>query len=542
MDPFKLALILIAIVLLAVAGDAVLVLGWRRLREGKSFWDPRLVSWIKVGRPLARGLSPVTHRLSVFLSELRVAGRSLSDEIRSNDGVALRVALALAPVAVSVSLGMRDDVLLTTGWELWVWVACIGLAVAALTPWQQRPFRFQRADLWVLAPMALALVLRIWHLTTIPHGLHADEVGTADFTMRWVLAAPHSTLYPFRNGPSSQPALYYYLLHFSMQLFGQGIFGLRFPSVLAGVLGVGATFALVSVWSNRRMALLTAFLMSTYHYDVQWSRLALNNIWDTLWIPLALACLAWGWKAHWRGGAVLCGLAVGLSQYFYIGTRIGLLLIPYVVYRLWRDDPDARRLIIHIGTLIVVAFVVAAPLYAFAIKHPGPFLDRVKINWVWTPMMVERFGSDWLAPVRMALDQAWRSIAGFTTLPETTGFYGPGVPFLIGLAGPLFVAGIFWALRRRLYLPVLWILTTVFLAGFLSQGTPASSHYTAAIPAIAWLIAIPVQAIADLRHPRVALGLLALVMVTDVYFYFGVYVPAGDHPNLTHTFPADPTP
>ncbi len=489
---------------------------------------------------MGRWLVPGIRRLGSLLAELRDATRSLLVETQSNDLMAFRIALAVSALAVSVSLGVRDDILMTAGWELWVWAGCVGLALAALLPGGAWPLRLQRAHAWVLLPLAFAFALRVAHLGTIPHGLHSDEVATADFTMRYVFPEPRSSVYPFRSGPYSQPALFYYLIHLSLQLAGRNPFGLRLPSVLAGVAAVAATYSLVNVWSNRKTALIAAILMAAYHYHVHWSRLALNNIWDTLWIPLVLSCVAWGWKSRWRGGAVLGGLALGLSQYFYIGTRIAIVLLAYVVYRMWREDRDARRWIVHVGTIGVMAAVVAAPLYVFAFKHPGPFLERVRVNWAWTPDMVARFGSGLPAILRMGWDQAWRAFAGFVSLPETTGFYGPGVPFLIGLAGPIFIAGILWALRRRIYLPVLWVLTTAVLAGFFSLGTPASSHFISVIPAAVWLMAIPIATLDEFHHPRIAWALVALILAVDLYFYFGVYVPGGDHPHLTHPFPADP--
>jgi len=542
MDPFPAFFLFLGAVLLAVLVDALLVVGWRRRKEGQSFWDPRLVQWVANPPLVGRRLAPAIHRLGTFLAELRDGARALLAETRSNDLMAFRLALAVSALAVSVSLGVRDDILMTAGWELWLWAGSVGVALAALMPGGAWPIRLQRAHLWVLLPLAVALVLRLFHLGTIPHGLHSDEVATADFTMRYVFPEPRSSVYPFRTGPYSQPALFYYLVHLSLQLAGQNPFGLRLPSVLAGVAAVAATYALVNIWSNRKTALIAALLMAAYHYHIHWSRLALNNIWDTLWIPLVLACFAWGWRSRWRGGAVLCGLALGLSQYFYIGTRIAIILLAYVIYRVGREDLEARRWIVHIGTVAVMAAVVAAPLYVFASKHPGGFLERVRVNWAWTPDMIARFGSDMWAVLRMAGDQAWRSFAGFVSLPETTGFYGPGVPFLIGIAGPIFLAGILWALRRRIYLPVIWILTTAIVAGFLSKGTPASSHFIAAVPAVIWLMAIPLAAVAEWRHPRIAWALIALILAVDVYFYFGVYVPGGDHPHLTHDFPADPMP
>ncbi|MDE3092058.1 MAG: hypothetical protein KGJ80_22010, partial [Chloroflexota bacterium] len=100
----------------------------------------------------------------------------------------------------------------------------------------------------------------------------------------------------------------------------------------------------------------------------------------------------------------------------------------------------------------------------------------------------------------------------------------------------LFIIGFFWAIYKRQFIPVLWILLTTILGGFLSIGAPSSSHYVVAIPAICWLIAIPLSWLMEHGQGRLALAMLFAVVVTDLGFYFGVYVPS--HPrDLIGSFP-----
>jgi hypothetical protein len=53
------------------------------------------------------------------------------------------------------------------------------------------------------------------------------------------------------------------------------------------------------------------------------------------------------WSARWSGGAVLSGVALGLSQYFYAGSKITLFLLPFATFMLWRTDRDTRRLVVE---------------------------------------------------------------------------------------------------------------------------------------------------------------------------------------------------
>lgn len=120
-----------------------------------------------------------------------------------------------------------------------------------------------------------------------------------------------------------------------------------------------------------------------------------------------------------------------------------------------------------------------------------------------------------------------------------TGFCGSGVPLPIRLLTPLFVAVFFWAIYKRHFLPVLWILLTVLLGGFILSDPPGSFPFVVAIPAIVWLMAMPLDWLIAQGHPRLALVLIMLILVTDLVFYITFYVPGGPR-DLIHAFPPLP--
>jgi hypothetical protein len=88
------------------------------------------------------------------------------------------------------------------------------------------------------------------------------------------------------------------------------------------------------------------------------------------------------------------------------------------------------------------------------------------------------------------------------------------------------------------------VLLTAFLGGFVMRGAPSSSHYVVAIPGIVWLVALPLDALIARGAWKLALVFLAAIMISDLVFYFGIYVPRGA-PHLSVPFPtvpATPTP
>ena len=510
---------------LAVLAPAALIAAWLRRRR------PGLASH---ARPEALGAAaqPAPRQTAPAVAETRSWLALLADEIRSDKAKTRQVAVAAIGVLITTWLGYAyARTIRVEGWQLWVWAACVIAVVAALMPRSRPALRIDKTWIVLLAVSLAALLLRATSLETVPGGLHVDELGVAGFALRHVYPpGGGGTHNPFITASVSQPALFHYLIRLSLTLAGNSITGLRISSAIAGALAVCATYAVVAVLRDRRTALLGAALMAAYHYHVHWSRLGLNNIWDTLWAPLMLAAFAWGWRQRWSGGAVLAGIAVGLSQYFYAGGRIGLLLLALLIFQLWRRDRDRQRLIVHTGKLLATAAVIAAPLAMFALRDPDNFFLRAREVYGWTPAEIRLVTGD---PSRVG-DFFWhqltRSIGAYTAFPDTTGFYGPGVPLLIGLAAPLFVLGGAWSIYKRQFMPVVWVLLTALLGGFLLASAPGSSHYVVSIPAICWLVATPLSALIETRRRRlIALGLigLSIIVVTDLYFYFGVYVPRG---------------
>ena len=465
----------------------------------------------------------------------------LSKEYRVDDHWTMFLFVALGGLFVSFSIGFAYALHISVaGWQLWTWLLTVIVVIGALLMGAGRPPSITVLDWrWILAILLVAVVLRAAFLETIPGGLHVDEYGVADFSLRHIFATAGETLNPFRTGPASHPSLYHYLVRLSLFIGGTSITGLRLSSVIAGVIALLATYAMVVVYDNRRTALISIVLMAGYHFHIHWSRIGLNNIWDTLWVPATLALFAWGWKNNWLGGAILAGATAGISQYFYPGSRLGLILLAFVIWRLWREERDTRRMVPHVLLLAIVALCVVAPLMLFAIQDPVPFFERTRTVFGWQPEIITRVTGTPPDRLAYAWHQLWRSVGAFISVPDVTGFYGPRVPFLIGLAAPLFAAGFFWAIYKRRLLPVVWIILTVFLGGFLLSDPPGSSHYVIAIPAIVWLMAMPLDWLYSQGHPRLAIALIFLILVTDFVFYFTIYVPSGPR-DLIHPFPPLP--
>lgn len=479
-------------------------------------------------------------KLRSFSKSIIVAIRSSWKYIFSNPRRSMIALVAAGCTILSILIGFTySGYTVIAGWQLWTWLAASIGVILALIPRMESAL--PKRIFWILAGLlVVSLGVRLCNILSLPVGLHVDELGTADFAMRQVFFNPRETISPFITGPDSQPTLFYFLVAGFIRLFGPNIFSVRLLSVLVGGLGVLATYSMVRAFSGKQTALFAALIMATYHFHNHWSRISLNNIWDTLWVPLMLGPFLWGWRKRWSGGAVLSGLAVGLSQYFYAGSKVGVILLAVLVLVMWRDArSEPTRWAVYLGKLVMVIVCVAAPIFAFALHNPQAYFARTQTVMGWTPEAIRIV----MGPETTLLQYFWyqfaHSFGAYQVFPDDTGFYRPGVPLVYGPGAVVFSIGLLLALYMKKWLPVLWLILTALLGGFLLSGPSGSSHFVVSIPAICWLMALPLNWLAENKKGRLAWGLLALILAVDIIFYFGIYAatPSGD---LVNPFPPIP--
>ncbi len=469
-----------------------------------------------------------------FIGEWLRVIKQTWDEIKSDELYTWQFAIGTAGIAISFLIGseLYDDIALSK-WganniQLMItWGVCVIGVTAILLISKNRPKTLHlKGWKWMIGIVMIAFMLRFIAVDRVPGLLHIDEKGLSDFAIKHVFSEQERTISPFRTGQTSMPTLFYYVIKGSYSVFGYSITALRLPSVLAGTLAVFMVYLMVSELQSPRAGIIAAALMAGFHFHIHWSRLSLNNIWDTVWVPMMLACYAYGWRKKWSGGAVLSGFAVGISQYFYPGAKLGIFLLAFLMIWLYRREKDKRRLLIFTGKLVFIAATIALPLFIFAIMNQEEFFRRAKEIYGWRKeyILIAVGTLDYWKHFKF---QLLRSLGAFFIYPDGTGFYRPGVPFLFGLSPVLFMMGLIWSIIKKHWLPIVWIILTTIFAGMLIGVIPSSSHYVVSIPAIVWLIAIPLEWLYTQENKnlfRLSIVILAILLITDIYFYIFVYL------------------
>jgi 4-amino-4-deoxy-L-arabinose transferase-like glycosyltransferase len=451
-------------------------------------------------------------------------------------------------------------------------VACVGLA--ALWPVSWVPFFFRtwkeslravRRETWleaatVAALTALALVLRVAALDRVPYTLGGDEAWHG-LLARQVLAGQVRN--PFTMGYMSMPTAFYWPLSWSLWLVGDTVTGLRLPAALVGTITVPIFYLFARDLWGRRTALLSSIFMAAYDYHIHFSRLGANNVWDPLFVVLAL----WALDRGLRGNAapvkqgdgsqgeeqpeelsslryqyfLLAGLVMGVSTLFYTGARLLPFLAGIYVAFVWLQRRiQVKRLGLHVVLLVLALVTVAGPMLSYAQSHPDEWNARLnQVGIIQSGWLEREPGLTGESTAHILAEQFLRAAGAFHYFPDRTAWYGAERALLGFLAGAFAVLGMAWAAAhwrdRRYFLVLIWFWSVIITGGMLTESPPSSQRLVIAIPAVALLVAFGLDhtvrlvcRLLDIGKTRenVVLGVLVTILaMSSIYFYFIEFTP-----------------
>jgi 4-amino-4-deoxy-L-arabinose transferase-like glycosyltransferase len=438
----------------------------------------------------------------------------------------------------------------TFGAAGWLWVAAIALIIAAAAlrgraePPRNGGVEGQSAWSWwevtiVASITILALVLRVSNLRDVPFNIYPDEVMTGLVAERAYLngASPAPSLFSTLWSDIDLPALWFAIVAAVLNLGGIELATVRLPAALFGAATVLPFYGLVrGVW-GRVAALAGASVMAFSAVNVHYSRMALSNITTPFFWTVCFFFLMRGLRNRKPVDWTLAGLAAGISEHFYYGTRLlPFILVSFVGYLLVVHWIEARRYITQLGWLMLGYLIGFGPLLSYFVTHPGLFYGRGAGLMTWN-----RIPATWHDLQQMSTT-LWpimsENLLGISTRSsQDIMYYAPLL--LIAEAGLLLlgVALLVWRWRHPTAFLLLLSGVGVLLVGgtlvlYPNSSPPMLAHWTPAFPFFYAAIAVPIGAwvtSGDRSLPRtgkwmttavVVLGLTALAYANiDFYFY-----------------------
>ena len=228
-----------------------------------------------------------------------------------------------------------------------------------------------RHRVMLLLILSLAAVLRLWDLTGVPNGFHADEasIGYDAYSMLETGRDQYGEFLPLfsRSFGDYDESLYRYLTIPFVAVLGLTEFSTRLPASLAGILTVWVFFSLVRDRFGVRVALVAALFLAISPWHIQFSRWAVRAI----LLPLFFS---WGLAYFYRGLQrprllVLSAFLFGISLHTYNSARVFVpLFLAGGALLHWRELWTLRRRLVLPCVVFLCIFV---PLFSFWISPEG---------------------------------------------------------------------------------------------------------------------------------------------------------------------------
>lgn len=192
----------------------------------------------------------------------------------------------------------------------------------------------------VLLLTAIAFLVRIVNLTSIPTGLHGDEaiVGLeGQRVLREVFIDPYS---PSALG---QPTAPFYLAALTVWIWDNTVLAVRMSAVIFGTLAIPALFIVVRRSFGIPTALLSAVFLAVMGWHIHFSRIAFPLPAWPLWIMLTAGVLAHAARARSPGWWAAAGVMSALGSYVYNAHTLALLILGLLaaacIFRQSRGEP-----------------------------------------------------------------------------------------------------------------------------------------------------------------------------------------------------------
>ena len=432
--------------------------------------------------------------------------------------------------------------LFTIAWA--VAIILLIVSVCMMTNWRPPSrnailswIKVHRAELFVLAAiLVVAFVIRFLDIELHPYSFINDEgqMGSGGGCI-----VQGKCLNFFSLGWAEQSRLAFFPYAISIALFGRTALAVRLVSVITGTLSVFAVYLFAREIFNKKIAWLSAFILSILPVHIHFSRTGVDNIIDSLTAPLILWLIFRGVKR----GSTLCfavaGIISGLCIYTYPGSLLAAIFgVATIGYIALRTPGFLRAHARNILVFVLAILVVVIPLLGYYSSDNEYFLGRWKRETILqnngVPAQSQATG---LSPSEILTVQFAKSSLVFISSDAPGNFFNSPNPYLPPVEAIIFMLGMIYVLWRikdiRYTVVFVWFWAVVILGSTLTGGAPTSQRMLMSTPALSLIVALAMTGILDVFKqlhqpiarfsPIILLGLMLYFGYANISYYFYDY-------------------
>ena len=210
---------------------------------------------------------------------------------------------------------------------------------------------------------------RTWDLLNVPPGLTHDEASNGHDASA-ILAGQHAIYFPVGYG---HEPLYNYSVAAVTYFLGEGIYTLRFTSVLWSLLTWSLTVALSRRWWGRSASVLTAAIITLSFWAQMMGRVGLRAPVLPALFTASVLFFDRAVHNHRRDTMyyVLSGLFLGSSFYTYMASRgLPLIFVAFLASQFILNRDIFKTIWRGTNLVLGTALLTGSPLFVFLAIHP----------------------------------------------------------------------------------------------------------------------------------------------------------------------------
>jgi 4-amino-4-deoxy-L-arabinose transferase-like glycosyltransferase len=395
---------------------------------------------------------------------------------------------------------------------------------------------------------AVAAVLRLWALDTVPPGLHGDE-GWTGIDARRVLS--EGWIGPYVTSALGQPAGPLYWVAGVLKVTGDSVYAVRFSLALLGIATIPLTYVATRLMFDRTTGFIAALLLAFLAWHIHFSRIAFMVISWPLLEMMATALLFAALKGQNKTMYfAMAGAVLGLGVYSYNAYPLFVIAVGiFLVAALFHSKVTLTKRVSHYAILGLCAAIVALPMLLYVVD---PDKDYFAHHRAFSYLGRDEFEGASVSEKADLLVDRWANwVKGMTMEAQPDGADAAGaVPILHWSTTVLFLAGIafcLWNAKKLesqyllLMLLVIPIATVVTIGGGFRR-TLGIAPYVAIIAAIplakAWLRAGTFN---PLLRGATRLSIAAVLLTVMGFNYIQYFEKTAESSAMRSVFPVEIT-
>lgn len=401
-----------------------------------------------------------------------------------------------------------------------LWIAAIGLLLAALGGWdglgarwrrvwdgEALSLRVGRTALGVMAITALGAWYRFRDLGRLPYEMTSDHTEKL-FDIATITGEPFLRPVFLPANAGREPMEFYWIAFLVMLGLPLTFMTMKIGMALVSTATIPPIYRLGREVGTRELGLVAALIFALAPWHLQITRIGLRIAFAPLWVALTLIFLYRGLTRGRRNDWLAVGTCLGLGMYGYTAFRPMILAVPLVIaarilhdaWHLRRAQPGrplvSRPLVGHLAAAGLLALAWVLPLIRYAIDQKDAFLGRTlsrvttsEVQVFENPPLLQFFINlkNALLMVNLTSDSAWFQSPPSRPALETVG----GALFVLGLAVALHkVLRRDWRVGTLVLIIPVMLLSTIMALAFPLEN-PSLSRASAALPMVVVVAALP---------------------------------------------------